>query len=125
MSKTDKKLKEEVNVMQEVADFANERNGLLFIVGNPIKDELYITFNGLQKLLKFPKTEDLASNVLVGVMSKSTFKGAMNEFLSGLVKTLDVNTEDGLQLYQAIAGTLQSMTLGNPPKVEVKKVNKK
>ena len=115
------KVKKEINKMQEVADFANANKGLLFIVGNPIKDELYISFNGMQKLLKFPESKELANNVLIGIMSKSTFAVAMNEFLSGLVKSLGVDTTEGLQLYQAVGGTLQSMTMGNPKSKVAKK----
>jgi hypothetical protein len=118
MAKNKENKKEEANIMQEVADFANKNNGLIFMVGNPIRDELYISFNGKQSLLKFPKTPEMKENVLIRILKEGTFKSAMNEFLTGLIKSLGVDEKKGLQLYQMMGGTLQSM-------LDIKKIIKK
>jgi hypothetical protein len=80
----------------------------------------------MQKLMKFPESKELANNVLVGILSQSTFAVAMNEFLSGLSKSLGVDSEKGLQLYQVVGGTLQSMAFGNKPEsIKTKKNGKR
>lgn len=95
--------------MQAVLDFANENKGFLFIVGNPIKDEIVVSFNGKATYVKFPETNDKKNNILVQVLNKSSFQPAMNEILSAIARATDLKPEDGNQLYQVIAGSLQEM----------------
>jgi hypothetical protein len=99
----------EKNKMQEVLDFANENRGFLFIVGNPLKDEIVVSFNGKATYVKFPTTENKKDNVLVQVLNKSSFKPSMNEILSAIVRATDLKPEDGNQLYQVVAGSLQAI----------------
>jgi hypothetical protein len=101
--------KKEKNIMDEVLDYANKNKGLLFIVGNPLKDEMIVAFNGETSYVKFPTTDDISRNILVGVLSQSAFKESMNEILLGISKTLEVDDKAGNDLYQVVAGSLQAM----------------
>ena len=104
-----KKVKQEKNVIEEVLDFADTKKGLMFIVANPLKDEVVVTFGGKAHYGRFPVMADPKNNILVQMMTKSNFKESMNEFLTMMVKTTGVNPKDGNQFYQVVAGAVQSM----------------
>ena len=104
-----KKVKQEKNVIEEVLDFADTKKGLLFIVANPLKDEVVVTFGGQAHYGRFPVMSDPKNNILVQMMTKSNFKESMNEFLTMLIKTTGISQKDGNQLYQVVAGAIQTM----------------
>lgn len=104
-----KQSKEVKNPIEEVLDFADTKKGLLFIVANPLKDEVVVTFNGKAHYGRFPVMADPKNNILVQMMTKSNFKESMNEFLTMLIKTTGISQKDGNQLYQVVAGAIQSM----------------
>lgn len=108
MSKKIKKT-EQKDIIEEVLDFADTKKGLLFIVANPLRDEVIVTFNGVNSYARFPQTDKPENNILVQMMTKSNFKESMNEFLTMLVKTTGINQKDGQQLYQVVGGAVQSM----------------
>jgi hypothetical protein len=101
--------KQEKNVIEEVLDFADTKKGLMFIVANPLKDEVVVTFGGKAHYGRFPVMADPKNNILVQMMTKSNFKESMNEFLTMLIKTTGINQVDGKQFYQVIGGAVQSM----------------
>lgn len=99
----------EKNIMEEIADYSNDKSGLLFIVANPLKDEILVSFGGKNVYSRFPKADKVQNNVLVQMMSKSAFKESMNEFLMMIKKASGINEVDGLQMFQVVGGAIQSM----------------
>jgi hypothetical protein len=103
----------ENNIIQEVIDYANDKKGLLFIVGNPLTDEMVVSFMGRNAYVKFPTMKDKKDNILMQTLNKSAFKDGVNELLTALIKTLELSEEDGQQVYQVVAGSLQAITENN------------
>lgn len=95
----------------QVLEFIDKNKGLFFVVGNPIHDELIVGFNGEVSRVKFPITLDKSQNVMVRMLSKSQFAPGMSDFLSGLMKGIQADTEDESTkvVANAIGGAVQEM----------------
>ena len=68
---------------------------------------------GRNSYVKFPTMANPKDNILVQTLNKSTFKDGVNELLTALIKTLELSEEDGQQVYQVVAGSLQAITENN------------
>ena len=78
---------------QTIRDFANENKGLLFIVANPMTDEVYMTFNGKEARYKFPENENFIDNITFQVLNEGTFHFAIDAFLNGLKDALGIKSK--------------------------------
>jgi hypothetical protein len=110
-----KKIEKQVDtkeVMVKIANFIHEHPGFLFIVANPIRDEILIGFNNKQSFVKFPEAVDLGHGVVAGVLIDSKFNAAMGSFITGISKGLDIKGENGYAMsnfIDAVGGSLQAI----------------
>lgn len=99
-------------VMEEIAEFVNGHPGFLFIVANPIRDEMLITFNNKQSFVKFPEPVDIAHGVIAGVLIDSKFNQSMGSFITGVSKGLDSKGENSYAMsnfIDAVGGSLEAV----------------
>jgi len=144
MRKKNTKLAESVKKtkFETIRNFVNENQDTMFIVASPFTDEVYMGFNGQEALYKFPDTGEITQNVVFQLLSNKTFAGAVDAFLTAIIKGLGINSEGGVINDKASAsflglvdGFLFNSVVGKSVKgkrvsgdslqVDKKKVNKK
>lgn len=79
--------------IEQIREFAKDNGGLIFIVGSPLTDELYLHFNGEEALYRFPENDDPTQNVIFQVLNKGTFHFAIDAFLTAIYKGLGLTGE--------------------------------
>ncbi len=90
MKKNKETLVDTKKVMQDIQDFIANHPGFLFIVGNPIRDELLVGFNQKFSFVKFPEPIDISEGVVAGVLLDSKFDQAMGQLITGIAKGMDI-----------------------------------
>ena len=98
-------------VMEDIQKFIAEHPGFLFIVGNPVRDELLIGFNEKFSFVKFPEPIDMAHGVVSGVLLDSKFQQSMGSFITGIAKGMEL--KDGgpavSNFIDVVGGSLQAI----------------
>lgn len=92
--------------LQKIQEFMHENKHLLFIVANPMSDEIVISFNDTSTFTKFPPMENPTLNVVFNVLKAGKFERSIDEFITGLIKGLGTDEKKGAQLYKVIGGSL-------------------
>jgi hypothetical protein len=105
----------------QMKNILDRNRKFLIIVADPKTDLVTISYDGKYATALIKNTSGKKSNVVRRVLHKSTFGGAIDQFIASLSERMKCSVEDGNVFWQFIDGALFNISklVSSPKKVEM------
>lgn len=94
----------------KIQEYQNDNKELMIMVADPQSDSISISFGGFNTFVRFPM-KDLADGVVFNALRESSFKGAIEPFMEGVVKSTGITPKNkgGNELLKVLGGAMQGL----------------